>query len=111
MAHGIESLATFSSLCSMDSNRGGHSDNCKFWLLDLGRLAPSTPAVHTERDRERERERETIARTGPIQDKHTIRTMCWSLCSFESFLQLEKWESYRFNLLPSPFECCFRAVF
>lgn len=37
MAHGIESLVSLSPFCSMDSAQGGHSGNCKFWLLDLGR--------------------------------------------------------------------------
>lgn len=37
MARGIESLVSLSPFCPMDSQQGGHSDNCKFWLLDLGR--------------------------------------------------------------------------
>lgn len=37
MARGIESLVSLNPFCSMDSAQGGHSDNCKFWLLDLGR--------------------------------------------------------------------------
>lgn len=37
MARGIESLVSLNPFCSMDSAQGGHNDNCKFWLLDLGR--------------------------------------------------------------------------
>lgn len=37
MARGIESLVSLNPFCSMDSEQGGHNDNCKFWLLDLGR--------------------------------------------------------------------------
>lgn len=37
MARGIESLVSLNPFYSVDSAQGEHSDNCKFWLLDLGR--------------------------------------------------------------------------
>lgn len=37
MAHGIESLVSLNPFFPMNSSLAGHSDNCKFWLLDLGR--------------------------------------------------------------------------
>lgn len=36
MARGIESLVSLNPFFSMDSAQGRNSDNCKFWLLDLG---------------------------------------------------------------------------
>ena len=115
MARGVESLATLSSLCSMDSTRGGHSDNCKFWLLDLGTLAPSLPAVCTERETHgvscvrrtcahtRTREH-TLANThrviGVSFGRHLNPAMHTRLYFSALFLALGKWESHRFDLLP-----------
>lgn len=42
MARAIESLVSLNPFCSMDSAQGGHSDNCKFWLLDLDTLSVSS---------------------------------------------------------------------
>lgn len=40
MARGIESLVSLNPFCPVESVQGGNADNCKFWLLDLGRCPP-----------------------------------------------------------------------